>query len=214
MFWGMAYFGAMSAAYYRTLFGDTARTMQQQAGSRGAYARMEAVNDEAANPLTEKECSFLALRDSFYMATVSEGGWPYLQHRGGPQGFVKLIDDRTIGFADYSGNKQYLSVGNLLNDDRVSLFFMDYPNRRRLKLIGHARHVDLEEDGDLTALLAADARNPERLILIDVVGFDWNCPQHITQRFTLDEIEAGTQQLRDENLALRAELKRLKGESR
>lgn len=203
----------MSAAYYRNLFGKTARTMQEQAGSRSAYARMEAMNDDSANPLTEKERSFLALRDSFYMATVSETGWPYLQHRGGPQGFVKILDDHTIGFADYSGNKQYLSVGNLIVDDRVSLFFMDYPNRRRLKLIGHARAVELDENEALTAIVAEDARFPERLILIDIVGFDWNCPQHITPRFTQSEIDAETAELREENELLRAELARLKGET-
>jgi predicted pyridoxine 5'-phosphate oxidase superfamily flavin-nucleotide-binding protein len=214
MLQGMTYFKLMSAAYYRTLFGNTARAMQQKAGSRSAYARMEAMSADPVNPLTEKERSFLALRDSFYMATVSETGWPYLQHRGGPQGFVKVLDHSTIGFADYGGNRQYLSVGNLIGDDRVSLFFMDYPNRRRLKLIGHARTVELDENAALTAIVAQDARIPERLILIDVVGFDWNCPQHITPRFTQAEIDAETADLREENEALRTELARLKGEDK
>ena len=125
------------------------------------------------------------------MATVSETGWPYVQHRGGPAGFVKVLDESTLGFADFSGNRQYVSVGNLMKDDRVSLFFMDYPNRTRLKLLGHARLVGLEE-ADLLGLHDDRAR-VERGMVIQVEAFDWNCPQHITPRFTVAEVEARTE---------------------
>lgn len=208
----MAYILAMPSAYFRTLFGDAAHAMQARAGSRAAYARMEAMNDLQADPLTDRERSFLKARDSFYLASVSQDGWPYVQHKGGAPGFVKVLGADRIGFADYAGNKQYISNGNLVGEDRVALFFMDYRNQRRLKLIGHARTADLDEDRALTASIVDGADEPERIVLVDVVGFDWNCPKYITPRFTLPEIEAATMSLREENGALRAELARLKGE--
>jgi predicted pyridoxine 5'-phosphate oxidase superfamily flavin-nucleotide-binding protein len=127
------------------------------------------------------------------MATVSETGWPYIQHRGGPTGFVRVLDETTIGFADFRGNRQYVSVGNLTTDDRVSLFFMDYPNKTRLKLFGRAKIVGLDDQATLSRLETPDYRaRVERGFLIKVEGFDWNCPQHITERFTLDEVRAMT----------------------
>jgi predicted pyridoxine 5'-phosphate oxidase superfamily flavin-nucleotide-binding protein len=160
--------------------------------------------------LTAREADFIAARDSFYMASVSEDGWPYVQHRGGPAGFLRRIGGNRIGFADYVGNRQYLSTANLASDDRVSLFLMDYPNRRRLKLIGRARGSD--DPAHMAALLVADyPAEPERVFLIDVIGFDWNCPQHITPRFTETEIRRETQPLLDELTRLRARVAELEG---
>lgn len=180
----------MTANFVHILSGDAARSLQQQAGSRGAYAAMETRATAQPDRLGEREAAFIAARDSFYMASVSADGWPYVQHRGGPPGFLRVIDEGRIGFADYSGNRQYMSAGNLALNDRVALFLMDYPGRRRLKLIGHARRIGrVENPGLVDALMPAGyAATPEGALLIDVVAFDWNCPQHITPRWTADEI--------------------------
>jgi len=146
--------------------------------------------DRAFNRFTEAEAAFIAARDSFYMATVSEGGWPYVQHRGGPPGFVKVLDDRTLAFPDFRGNRQYISVGNLAANDRAALIMVDYPNQARLKLLGHIEIVGLAEAPELAARLALDGykARPERAIRLTLQAFDWNCPQHITPRFTQGEI--------------------------
>jgi predicted pyridoxine 5'-phosphate oxidase superfamily flavin-nucleotide-binding protein len=172
-------------------FTPTVKALQEDAGSRASYARMEG----AGGNLGPREWAFLAERDSFYMASVSETGWPYVQHRGGPAGVLKVVDTNTIGFADFQGNKQYVSTGNLMNDDRVSLILVDYPNRQRLKLLGHVRFVDAESSAEDHAILdklsLPDYRaRVERGVLIDVAALDWNCPQHITPRYTVAEIEA------------------------
>jgi predicted pyridoxine 5'-phosphate oxidase superfamily flavin-nucleotide-binding protein len=167
------------------------------------------------NRFTPDEAAFIAQRDSFYMATVSETGWPYVQHRGGPPGFLKLIDETTLAFADYRGNRQYISLGNLAGDDRASLILMDYAGRARLKIFAHVEPVPLESDPALAALLVTPGykAKPERILLLHLVAFDWNCPQHITPRFTEREVAAATAPLRDrlaaleaENAALRAQL--------
>lgn len=141
------------------------------------------------------------------MATVSETGWPYVQHRGGAPGFVKLIDEKTVGFADYRGNRQYLSLGNLRADDRVSIFMMDYPRRARLKIYGHVEVVPLDADPALTARIVDphSKAKPERIFKLRLEAFDWNCPQHITPRFTEEEIAEATQPLRERLAALEAE---------
>ncbi len=168
-------------------FTDSVREVQQTLGSRARYAAMDE-GEDTNNVLGEREATFIAARDSFYMASVSETGWPYVQHRGGPVGFVRVLDDTTIGFADFRGNRQYVSVGNVLKDDRVSLFFMDYPNRKRLKLLGRVRLIELD-DPRLNDLALDDYRaRVERGIVIKVEAFDWNCPQHITPRYTAAEI--------------------------
>ncbi len=132
----------------------------------------------------EEDSAFIRERDSFYMATVSETGWPYIQHRGGPRGFLKVLDDQTLGFADFRGNRQMLTVGNLAANDRVALFLMDYNRRERLKMLGHARVVDAREDAELARKLAMPGypAKIERAFVIRVVATDWNCPQHITPR--------------------------------
>ena len=198
----------MAGTYLHTMFGPGARALQEVAGSRVSYARMEASAGEV-DVLTDREADFIAARDSFYMATVSEDGWPYVQHRG-PLGFLKRLAGNRIGFADYRGNRQYLSTAYLGADDRVSLFLIDYPNRRRLKLIGHAHRSD---DPGVIASMIDGAYNaePERAFLIDVTGFDWNCPQHITPRFTAAEIEQRNQPLHAEIARLHTRIAELEG---
>jgi uncharacterized protein len=188
-------------------FTPTVKKVQEQQGSRPSYARMEDVPETMNHTLTEAEARFIAARDSFYMATVGETGWPYIQHRGGPAGFVRVLDEHLIGFADFRGNRQYVSVGNLMTDDQVSLFFMDYPNRTRLKLFGHARMVGQDDQEVLSRLETPGYRaRIERGILIQIAGFDWNCPQHITERFTLDEVRSMTTTLTSRISELEAEL--------
>ena len=199
----------MAQTFLHTLFGPGARAMQETAGSRASYARMEA-DAGPADVLTKRELDFISARDSFYMASVSEDGWPYVQHRSGPAGFLRHIEGNRIGFADYRGNRQYLSAAHLVADDRVSLFLMDYPNRRRLKIIGHAHSS--EDPADIAALMPRNyAAEPERAFLIDVIGFDWNCPQHITPRFAEAEVQRASQLLIDEIAALRARIAQLEG---
>lgn len=161
------------------------------------------------DPLGTDESAFIAARDSFYMATVTENGWPYVQHRGGPRGFLHVLDSTTLGFADYRGNHQLVSVGSLGVNDRVALFLMDYPNRVRLKLLGRARIADAQQRPDLVAQLAGP-RPPvpvERVILIDVLSFDWNCSQHITPRFTEQEIAVAVAPLHQRIAELEAQLR-------
>jgi predicted pyridoxine 5'-phosphate oxidase superfamily flavin-nucleotide-binding protein len=178
----------MAHKFAEIAFTPTVRTIQSAEGSRASYTRMDE-GEDYNQLLTERESGFIAARDSFYMASVSETGWPYLQHRGGPAGFMKTLDARTLGFADYSGNRQYVSTGNFLSDDRVALFFMDYPNRRRLKMLGRVRIVGPEEADTLALLEDADyPGRVERGFVIQVEAFDWNCPQHITPRFTEAEL--------------------------
>lgn len=205
----------MGHKFAELAFTPEVKAAQERNGSRLAYARMEAGEDHH-NVLGPSEAGFIAARDSFYMATVSETGWPYIQHRGGPIGFVRALDDKTIGFADFRGNRQYVSVGNLQSEDRVSLFLMDYPNRARLKILGRARIVDANDKETLRRLSMPEYRvQVERGILISIEAFDWNCPQHITPRFTLAEIEEGTAPLRqriaelEEALQLKVERERV-----
>ena len=165
--------------------------------------------DPTGDPLGPTEAQFIAERDSFYLATVSETGWPYVQHRGGPPGFLRVLGPTTLGFADFRGNLQYLSVGNAAHDDRVALFLMDYPNQRRLKVLGHLRAIDAGT-ADPALLRQVDLPDyearVERLMLIEVAAFDWNCPQHITPRFTAAEVARATTPLRTEVETLRARL--------
>ncbi len=163
----------------------------------------------STDPLGEDERGFIESRDSFYMATVSENGWPYIQHRGGRHGFLRVVSPTALAFADYKGNRQMLSTGNLAKTDRVSLFLMDYPQRTRLKILGHARVEDAREHPELVAQFAdpADRRLVERVFLIDVVSFDWNCPKYITPRFTADEVAEAVAPLRARIAELEALLK-------
>lgn len=205
----------MARAFAEIAFTPTVRAVQERQGSAALYARALAPEAGRADRLGPDEAAFIAARDGFYQATVSETGWPYVQFRGGPPGFLRVLDERTLGYADFRGNRQYVSVGNIVRNDRVALILMDYPNRARLKILGQARAVDGREDPDLVGRLTVPGyrARPERAVLITVAGFDWNCPQHIPQRFTLDELEsrlaplaAELERLRAENAALRARL--------
>lgn len=205
----------MAKAFAEIAFTPAVRAEQARQGSAAAYAKLLAPAAERGDTLGEAEAAFVAARDGFYQATVSETGWPYVQFRGGPRGFLRVLDGRTVGYADFRGNRQYVSVGNLAGDDRVAMILMDYPNQRRLKILGRARVVEAEADPDLVASLHDPAyrARPERAVLVTVEGFDWNCPQHIPRRLTLDELEsalapvrAELDGLRAENAALRARL--------
>ncbi len=170
-------------------------------------------DDRTFDSFTPNEAAFIAQRDSFYMATVSETGWPYVQHRGGPPGFLKLLDDKTLAFADYRGNRQYISLGNLNADGRAALFLMDYAQRARLKILAHAEAIALDANPDLAArvVMPGYRAKPERILLFHLAAFDWNCSQHITRRFTEAEIAAAVQPLRDRLAALEAENAELRG---
>jgi len=158
--------------------------------------------------LTSEEMQFIQARDSFYMATLTETGWPYIQHRGGKPGFLRVISPAELAFADYKGNRQMLSTGNLAVNDRVSLFLMDYPRRQRLKILGHARVEDARQHPELVGELAEPEvhRIVERLFFIEVVSFDWNCPKYITPRYTADEVEAVVTPLKQRIAELEARL--------
>ena len=171
--------------------------------------------DRAFDRFTDNEAAFIARRDSFYMATVSETGWPYVQHRGGPSGFLKVLDEKTLGSADLRGNRQYISLGNVAADDRAALFLMDYAQRARLKVFARVTFKDPSSDPDLAAKLIVPATKAkvERIMLFHLEAFDWNCPQHITPRFTKADIDqaaapmrARLTELEAENEALRAKL--------
>jgi predicted pyridoxine 5'-phosphate oxidase superfamily flavin-nucleotide-binding protein len=161
------------------------------------------------DPLTEEERTFIEARDSFYMATITESGWPYIQHRGGHRGFLWVLSPTQLAFAGYKGNSQMLSTGNLAANDRVALFLMDYPRRERLKILGHARMEDARQHAELVAKLAEPEVHclVERLFFIEVISFDWNCPKHITPRYTAAEVEKAAEPLRQRIAELEAQLK-------
>ncbi len=200
----------MPHKFAQIAFTDTVRQLQSQHNSRRSYARM----DEGADfnfELSEREIAFIHERDSFYMASVSETGWPYVQHRGGPKGFLKSIGSNRIGFSDYRGNKQYVSTGNFRNNNRVALILMDYPNRTRLKILGRITEVS-GDDWETMAKLEDESYRVsiERGFVIQVDAFDWNCPQHITPRYTQKDIEKAVEAITSENAALKLELEKLR----
>jgi len=180
----------MAHQYAKIAFTETVRKVQTEQNSRAGYANMD-TGEDYNFVLSNVERDFISQRDSFYMASVSETDWPYVQHRGGPAGFLKVIDENTLGFADYKGNRQYVSTGNFRTNDRVSLILMDYPNRRRLKVVGHISQVD-EADWTTLASLEDDhyRARVERGFIIKIAAFDWNCPHHITPRYNETEIIA------------------------
>jgi uncharacterized protein len=204
----------MARAFAEIAFTPEVLAEQARQGSAASYARFLDPGEGAGAVLGPAEAEFIARRDGFYQATVSETGWPYVQFRGGPRGFLKVLDDKTLAYADFRGNRQYLSVGNLKGDGRIALILVDYPNRRRLKVWGHAKIVEAAADPELLASLhdAAYKARPERAVVITVAALDWNCPQHIPERYTLEELEPALSQLRNELNRLRAENAALKGE--
>lgn len=194
----------MAARYLAELFTPNVLAAQQATYGR----QMRIPPGTPADALGPDEQDFIALRDSFYYATLSSSGWPYVQHRGGPIGFLKVLGPRQIAFADLKGNRQLVSTGNVKDNDRVSLFLMDYPARTRLKILGHARAVDVKDDPALADRVAPPELRSrvERVIVIDVVGFDWNCPAYITPRFTKEDIEDYVRPLHEKIARLEKEL--------
>lgn len=193
----------MSHAFADIAFTPSVKAAQQRDGSRAGYARSFEDGAEVFNDrLGETETDFIAAQRSFYMATVSETGWPYLQHRGGPRGFLKVLGDKTLAFADYAGNRQLISVGNLANNDRVALILMDYAHRVRLKLLGRLAVWDLAPGDALARTLVDPAyrARPQRAMVISVEGFDWNCPQHIPVRIDAEDVQRALDQ-RDARIA-------------
>ena len=204
----------MAHTFGSLVFTPVVKALQARYGSRRQYAKLEKAA-ESPDRLGPDESAFIAGRDSVYLASVGATGWPYIQHRGGPKGFLKVVDDRTLAFADFSGNKQFISAGNLTTDPRVSLILVDYPQQARLKILGRAEIVD----GEAANAWIDRVRDPhykaaiERVFVIHVDAFDWNCPQHITPRYTAEEIqeamaplEQQLQQLQRENERLRKQL--------
>lgn len=184
----------MTDKFFELTVTDTVREAQKH--YYGGAMRMGAA--PANDPLTQEEVSFIQTRDSFYLSTVSETGWPYVQHRGGPAGFLRVLSPNRLAFADFKGNRQLLSTGNLAANDRVCLFLMDYPQQARLKILGHARTEDGRTNPELVAQVAQPdtQRLVERVFVIDVVSFNWNCSKYITPRYTRNEIEAAVEPLR------------------
>jgi len=183
---------------------DSVRRAQEQYYGRARHA----ANAAGSDALTDEEIDFIRSRDSFYLATVSEAGWPYVQHRGGKQGFLRILNPTQLAFADYKGNQQMLSTGNLAANDRVALLLMDYPQRTRLKILGHARVEDARSHPEWVTQFAEPEtqRFVERVFLIDVVSFDWNCPKYITPRYTAEEVEAAIAPLKQRIAELEAKL--------
>jgi uncharacterized protein len=197
-------------------FMDIATTPSVQAaqvanGSREFNVEMAA--RRVFDHFDEDAVDFIATRDSFYIATVSETGWPYIQHRGGPPGFLKVLDERTLGMADFAGNRQYLTVGNLAASDKAALFLMDYRRRGRMKIFARAEAVDLSLQPDLAARLATPGYRAriERGLLFRLEAYDWNCSQHITPRYSTAEVEQAVAPLRERLQALEAENAALRG---
>jgi len=203
----------MAKNFAEIAFTDAVKELQEKHGSRKGYERMEKFN--FVNGLSENEKGFIADRDSFYLASIGVKNFPYIQHRGGPKGFVKVIDKDTIGFIDFTGNKQYISVGNFATNNNVALIMMDYPARARLKILAKAEVVELDENPELLSKLDLGdyPYRPERMMLFHIEAYDWNCPQHIIPRFSVDEIEKALkpqlnkiEQLEKENLLLKQKI--------
>lgn len=195
----------MAGRYLETYFTPKVLAAQQH-----YFGRSQNIPPQPdVDPLTDEERVFIEARDSFYMATVSENGWPYLQHRGGRPGFLRVLSPTQLAFADYRGNRQMLSTGNLAGSDRVALFLMDYPRQERLKILGHARIEDARQHPELVAQFAeaTDHKLVERICLIEIVSFDWNCPKYITPRYTAAEVEAAAAPLKARIVELEAQLK-------
>lgn len=213
----------MAYPFGSAIFTSTIKALQEKHGSRRAYAKRESAGGSSGavsgDPVGPDEAQFIGDRDSFYMATIGETGWPYVQHRGGPKGFLKVIDAKTLAFADFRGNRQYISTGNLTTNPRVAMILVDYPQQTRLKILGT---IQILEGEQATQWVTAhpDPGYPaqmERVFLIHVEATDWNCQQHITPRFTEDEIRGALQPweerfeaLQKENAELRRELQKIR----
>jgi len=191
-------------------FSTAARQLQEKYGSRQSYARME--KDSYVDGLTENEVNFIAERDSFYMASIGENEFPYVQHRGGPKRLLKVLDNKRLGFIDFKGNMQYITAGNLATNNNVALIMVDYPTRARLKIFARAEVAELASHQELYNALNLEGYKfrPERMMVLHIEAYDWNCPQHIVPRYTIEEIERALAPQREYIAKLEAEIKALK----
>lgn len=205
----------MAKNYAELVFSTSVKEIQKRLGSRANYARME--RETYVDGLTDYEIDFISQRDSFYMASIGENSFPYIQHRGGPKGFLKVLDSKRVGFIDFRGNMQYITVGNTVNNSNVSIIMMDYPARTRLKILAKAEIVELKDNPELYHLLDLSEYKfrPEWMMLLNIEAYDWNCPQHITPRYTVAEItevfdsqQRYTQKLEEEIKELKLKIKR------
>ncbi|KAA6432678.1 pyridoxamine 5'-phosphate oxidase [Dyadobacter flavalbus] len=196
--------------YAKLAFTDEIKAIQQRLGSRSTYERVEKMSFR--DGLTAVEVGFIRQMDSFYMASHGDNEFPYIQHRGGPKGFIKIIDDQTLGVVDFSGNRQYISVGNIMKNPRVSLILVSYPMQARLKMYAEAEIAEISDNPDLYDLLKPEDYKfrPERMLVFHIKAYDWNCPQHITPRFTEQEIQHLLQSQNDYIQKLEAEIQVLK----
>ena len=200
--------------YSELAFTDAIKNLQDRLGSRLSYERMEKVS--FVDGLTDDETEYIAQIDSFYLASIGENGYPYIQHRGGPKGFIRVIDKETIGIVDFVGNRQYISAGNISKNAKVSLILLSYPLKTRLKIYAEAEIIELTEDSSLYDFLRPKGYKfkPERIMLFKVKAYDWNCPQHINPKYSIEEVreilapqQQYIQQLEDELKTLKEKLK-------
>lgn len=200
----------MAKNFAEIAFTESVKAQQQKYGSRHSYARMERI--ERGTELSFSEADFIAARDNFYLATVGENGYPYVQFRGGPKGLLKVLDQRTLAYADFRGNLQYISVGHLTHNDKAALILMDYARRQRLKIYARIEVIEAKDAPELIAQLQDPHYEAqiERAMVLHVTAFDWNCPQHITPRYTLEEVRELKAPLRKQIVELEVETARLK----
>ena len=201
----------MALNFAEIAFTDAVKEMQEKHGGRRAYERMEKLN--IVDGLSINEIEFIRNQDSFFMASFGASDFPYIQHRGGPKGFLKVLDPKRIAFIDFTGNKQYISIGNLVTNNNVALIMVDYPSRTRLKIYAKAEIIELKDNMELYDLLLQGDYifKAERMMLFNIEAFDWNCPQHITPRYTVEDIESALAPQREYIAKLESELKKLKG---
>lgn len=199
----------MARNFAEIAFTDAVKAIQEKHGSRRSYERLE--KNQVVNGLSENEIMFIADRDSFYLASIGVNGFPYIQHQGGPKGFLKVLDSKRIGFIDFSGNKQYISVGNFETNPNVALIMLDYPAKARLKLFAKVEIIELKNNPELYSVLDLNDYDfkPERMILFNIEAYDWNCPQHITPRYTIEDIEVAFKSQRDIITELETEIAEL-----
>ena len=200
----------MSHKFFDLTFTESVKAAQEKYGSRRSYARAEGGKPDFYG-LGDAEQDFIEQRDSFYMATVNNEGQPYLQFRGGAKGFLKVLDDKTLGFADFRGNMQYISIGNLQENKKAALFLMDYPNQTRLKILANIEIMDAKDAPEIIEKLTVPDYKAkiERAMILHVEAFDWNCPQHITPRYTIDEIQQMIAPMNEHIAKLEAEIRKL-----
>ncbi len=200
----------MAKNFAEIAFTDAVKKLQEKHGSRGSYNRMEKF--KVVDGLTINEITFIQNRNSFYLASIGANEFPYLQHRGGPKGFLKVLDVNRLGFIDFAGNKQYVSVGNMETNNNVSLIMVDYPSKTRLKIFAKSEVVELKDNPELYELLDLDDYKfrPERMIVFNIEAYDWNCPQHITPRYTVEEIEKAFLPQQEHIESLEKEIRELK----